>query len=63
MSETVGYILIILGAADFLLGNFANMNITYFLGPLSSFSPIILGVVGGALILNESKSKDKQDTD
>ena len=58
MSEIIGYIIIILGVTDFLLGNFANMNITYFLGPLSSFSPIILGVTGGALILNGSKPKD-----
>ena len=62
MGQIAGYILIILGVADFLLGNFANMNFTYFLGPLSSFSPLILGGLG-VLILNGSKPKDNQDTD
>ena len=62
MRETIGYIFIAIGVADFLLGNFANMNFTYFLGPLSSFSPLILGGLG-VLILNGSKPKDNQDTD
>tara|TARA_B100000900_G_C20340167_1_gene617853 strand:+ start:524 stop:688 length:165 start_codon:yes stop_codon:yes gene_type:complete len=47
--EIIGYILIILGVADFLLGNFGNINLTGFMGPLSSFSPIILIVIGGLL--------------
>ena len=47
--QILGYILIALGAVDFLLGNFGNVNLTGFLGPLSSFSPIILIVVGGLL--------------
>ena len=47
--QIVGYILIVLGAIDFLLGNFGNINLTGFLGPASSFSPIILIVVGGLL--------------
>jgi len=34
---------------DFLLGNFGNINLTGFMGPASSFSPIILIVVGGLL--------------
>jgi hypothetical protein len=45
----IGYILIGLGVLDFLLGNFGGMNLTGFMGPLSSFSPIILMVVGGLL--------------
>ena len=56
MGQIVGYILIILGVADFLLGNFAQINLTYFLGPLSSFSPFIIGGLG-LLILNGSKPK------
>ena len=47
--QIIGYILIALGVIDFLLGNFGNVNLTGFLGPVSSFSPIILIVVGGLL--------------
>tara|TARA_B100000965_G_scaffold316764_1_gene277139 strand:+ start:587 stop:751 length:165 start_codon:yes stop_codon:yes gene_type:complete len=47
--QIIGYILIGLGIIDFLLGNFGNMNLTGFMGPLSSFTPIILIVVGGLL--------------
>ncbi len=47
--QIIGYILIVLGAADFLLGNFGNINLTGFMGQLSSFTPIILIVVGGLL--------------
>ena len=56
MGQIIGYILIVLGVADFLLGNFAQINLTYFLGPLSSFSPFIIGGLG-LLILNGSKAK------
>ena len=47
--QIIGYILIALGALDFLLGNFGNINLTEFMGPVSSFSPIILIVIGGLL--------------
>ncbi len=47
--QIVGYILIGLGIIDFLLGNFGNINLTGAFGPLSSFTPIILIVVGGLL--------------
>ena len=56
MVQLVGYILIVVGVADFLLGNFAQINLTYFLGPLSTFSPFVFGVLG-LLILNGSKPK------
>ena len=56
MGQIVGYILIVIGVADFLLGNFAQINLTYFLGPLSTFSPFVFGGLG-LLILNGSKSK------
>ena len=49
MKDTIGYIFIVAGVADFLLGNFGGMNLTGFMGSLSSFSPIILIVVGGLL--------------
>ena len=47
--QIIGYILIALGVIDFLLGNFGNINLTGFMGSASSFSPIILIVVGGLL--------------
>ena len=56
MGQIVGYILIVLGVVDFLLGNFAQINLTYFLGPLSTFSPFVFGGLG-LLILNGSKPK------
>ena len=52
--QFLGYILIIIGVADFLLGNFAQINLTYFLGPLSTFSPYVFGGIG-LLILNMCK--------
>lgn len=60
MREGLGYLLIIIGVADFLLGNFAQINLTYFLGGLSSFSPYIFGGIG-ALILG-MKSNSKKET-
>jgi hypothetical protein len=60
MREGLGYLFIIIGAADFLLGNFAQINLTYFLGGLSSFSPYIFGGIG-ALILG-MKSNSKKET-
>ena len=54
--QILGYILIGLGIIDFLLGNFGNINLTGFMGSASSFSPIILGVVG-ALLLQVGKNK------
>ena len=59
--QIVGYILIALGAIDFLIGNFGDINLTGFLGPVSSFSPIILIAIVpntkgymGALMLNKN---------
>ena len=54
--EVIGYIFIAIGVADFLIGNFGNINLTYFLGPLSSFSPLIFGGIG-LLLLNLGKKK------
>jgi len=47
--QIIGYILIALGVIDFLLGNFASINLTAFMGSASSFSPIVL-IVGGGLL-------------
>ena len=60
MREGLGYLLIIIGVADFLLGNFAQINLTYFLGGLSSFSTYVFGGIG-ALILG-MKSNSKKET-
>ena len=54
--EIIGYIFIGIGVVDFLIGNFGNMNLTYFLGPWSSFSPLIFGGIG-ALLIGVSKKK------
>ena len=51
MKDLFGYLFIIIGVADFLLGNFAQINLTYFLGPLSTFSPYVFGGIG-FIILN-----------
>jgi|TARA_B110000305_G_scaffold65979_1_gene73785 hypothetical protein len=46
----IGYVLIIFAAADFLLGNFAGINLTPFLpSAISSFSPLIIGGIGALL--------------
>ena len=55
MRETIGYIFIAIGVADFLLGNFAQINLTYFLGQLSTFSPFAFGGIG-LLILNSGRT-------
>jgi|TARA_B100000959_G_scaffold22850_1_gene22058 hypothetical protein len=47
--QILGGLLIAFGVIDFLAGNFGNTNLTAFMGPLSSFSPIIFIVVGGLL--------------
>ena len=54
MTQVIGYLLIIIGVADFLLGNFAQINLTYFLGPLSTFTPYAFGGIG-LLVLNMGK--------
>ena len=54
--EIIGYIFIGFGIIDFLLGNFGNINLTSFLGPLSSFSPLVFGGIG-LLLLNSGKKK------
>ena len=55
--QYVGYILIALGALDFVLGNFANINFTAFLGAASSWSPLILIGVGSLIAQGAKKKK------
>ena len=50
MREIIGYLFIFVGVADFLLGNFAQINLTYFLGPLSTFSPYVFGGIGFVIL-------------
>tara|TARA_B100000795_G_scaffold156127_1_gene117122 strand:+ start:805 stop:981 length:177 start_codon:yes stop_codon:yes gene_type:complete len=46
----IGYVLIIFAVADFLLGNFAQINLTPFLpSAVSPFSPLIIGGIGALL--------------
>ena len=47
--QILGYILIIFGVADFG-SSYAGYNLTSFLGEASRFSPIVLGLIGGALV-------------
>ena len=45
----IGGVLIAFAVADFAL-SYAGVNLTSFLGPASRFSPIELGLIGGALL-------------
>ncbi|MDA7488038.1 hypothetical protein N9A53_03410 [Candidatus Pelagibacter ubique] len=47
--QILGYILIIFAVADFG-SSYAGYNLTSFLGEASRFSPIVIGLIGGALI-------------
>lgn len=60
MGQAVGSILILIGIADFVLGNFMQINLTYFLGPLSTFSPYVFGGLG-LLILNGQSDKSNKN--
>ena len=62
MKDIIGYIFIVTGVADFLLGNFAQINLTYFLGPLSTFSPYVFGGIG-FILLNYTGSKSQSSYD
>ena len=47
--KILGYILIIFAVADFG-SSYAGYNLTSFLGEASRFSPIVIGLIGGALV-------------
>ena len=47
--QVLGGILLVFAVADFAL-SWMGINLTQFMGPASRFSPIILGVIGSALM-------------
>ena len=47
--QILGYILIIVAVAVFG-SSYAGYNLTSFLGEASRFSPIVIGLIGGALV-------------
>ena len=49
ITNVIGGLLIAFAIADFAM-SYAGTNLTSFLGPASRFSPIILGVIGSALL-------------
>ena len=49
IATILGGLLIALAVIDFAL-SFAGINLTSFLGPLSRFTPIATGLLGGFLI-------------
>ena len=57
--EAIGSIFILIGIADFLMSRLGNINITYFLGPLSAFSPLIFGGIGALIIAASDANKKK----
>ena len=57
MGKIVGSILVLVGIADFILGNFMQINLTYFLGPLSTFSPYLFGGLGLLILSGQPKKK------
>ena len=55
INENIGYILIIFAVADFG-SSYAGYNLTSFLGEASRFSPIAIGLIGGALVNFDKKN-------
>ena len=51
----LGVVFLVLAVADFASG-WMGYNFTYFLGALSSFTPLILGAIGAGLINLGSKN-------
>ncbi len=45
----IGGLLVAFAVIDFI-ASFAGVNLTAFLGPASRFSPIVLGLIGGAMM-------------
>ena len=54
--QILGYILIIFAIADFG-SSYAGYNLTSFLGEASRYSPIVIGLIGGALVSIGEKNK------
>ena len=47
--QIIGGLMIAFAFVDFAL-SYGGVNLTSFLGPASRFSPIVLGLIGGALL-------------
>ena len=57
MGTQIGFLLVIFAALDFI-SSYAGYNLTPFLGPVSTFSPIIFGSIGWLLInLNNEREE------
>ena len=52
ISQLIGMLLVGVAILDFAL-SWMGTNLTYFLGPLSRFSPMIIGFIGLTLINKE----------
>ena len=63
MIKGIGSLFLGIAVIDFLLGNFGGMNLTYFMGPASSFSPLIFGGIGWLFLNmgNENLEEDNPD--
>jgi len=57
IKQGIGFLLVAFAAVDFI-SSYAGVNLTPFLGPVSTFSPIIFGSIGWLLI-----NSDKEQTD
>ena len=52
--QIIGGLLIIFAVADFAL-SWTGTNLTSFMGPVSRFSPMILGFIGAVLVYLDGK--------
>lgn len=58
VKQVIGFLLVIFAALDFI-SSYAGYNLTPFLGPVSTFSPIIFGSIGWLLInLNNEREEN-----
>ena len=53
-TQIIGGLMIGFAAIDFI-ASYAGVNLTPFLGSASRFSPIVLGLIGSALLNSNSK--------
>lgn len=54
--QILGGLLLIFAITDFAL-SWMGINLTYFMGPVSRYSPIIFGLIGSALMNVESDNR------
>ena len=58
MGKIIGYILIVIGIADFGL-SYMGINLTYFLPEaVSKFTPFVFGGLGALILNGQPKDKD-----